>query len=132
MEIEKKLQTENIKCGSGLNQVRIFVYGLTDNIFNIIADMTFGIFIQLIRIDRFSVLNYYVGFLYSGHMFFKDFCCVVQGNRNNGASGLCRYFKSAVFKRQHAQLFAFIARAFRKNADGNSIFNIVDSLQNGF
>ena len=52
MEIEKKLQTENIKCGSGLNQVRIFAYGLTDNIFNIIADMTFGIFIQLIRINR--------------------------------------------------------------------------------
>ena len=133
MEIEKgSFRKENEKRGSGLNQVRVFVYGFTDNIFNVIADMAFGIFIQLIRIDRFSILNYYMGFLYSGHMFFKDLGCVVQGDRNNGASGFCGNFKGAVFKRQHAQFFAFIARAFRENADGNSVFNIVDSLQNGF
>ena len=59
MEIEKgSFRKENEKRGSGLNQVRVFVYGFTDNIFNVIADMAFGIFIQLIRIDRFSILNY--------------------------------------------------------------------------
>ena len=65
-------------CQNGSYKFCVFVYGFTDDIFNMIADMVFSVFVQLIRVDRLSIFNYHMGFPYLRHMIFKNLGRVVQ------------------------------------------------------
>ena len=102
-----------------LNQPRIFMDGIADQLFYIFSDMSFCIFIQLIRIDRLSVFDHNMGLPDLRKMIFEDFRSVVHGDRNDGASALGGDLQGAVAERQHAQFFTGIAGPFGENADGD-------------
>ena len=114
------------------NELRIFVECLPYYVFHIISDMLFGIFFQLIGINRFPVFNYHMGFLYFRKMVFKDLGGIVHRDGNNRTSGLRGNLQGSVAERKHGQLFAPVALPFREDADGNPGFNIIDCLKDGF
>ena len=104
----------------------VFVYGLPYDIFYIVPDMPFGVFVQFFRIDRFPVFNDHMGLFYLRQMVFKDLGCVVHGDRDDRAAAFCRDLERAVFKWEQGQLFAAVAGPLGENADGDASLDIVD------
>ena len=114
------------------NELRIFVDRLPDYIFYMISDMPFRIFVQLIGINGFSVLDHHMGFPDLRKMVFKDLGCIVHRDRDHCTAGLCGNLQGAVAERQHGQLLAPVARPFGEDADGDAVFDIIDCLKDRF
>ena len=91
--------------------------------------MTFCIFIKLIRVDRFPIFDNYMCLLNLWKMALKDFCCIVHGNRDDRTSGFSGDLKGSVLEGEHSQLLAGIAGPLGKYADGYTIFDVLDRLQ---
>ena len=71
-----------------------------------------------------------MGWFYKWYVILNDVTCVCNRHWNDRTSGLFSDFQTAFFKWCH--FIAVSAGAFRENADGNALFDIFDSLQNGF
>ena len=97
-----------------------------------ITDMAFGVLVQLIRIDRLPIFDDDMGLLDLRDMIFEDLRSVIQGDRYDRAAAFGRDLKCSVLERKHGQLFSRIPCPFRKDADRNPVFDVVDCLEDRF
>ena len=102
--------------------------GFLNNVLAVCPDVFLVFGSQLIWIDWSSVFQNNMHFFNPRHMILKNVAGVVHRDRNDRASGLGCDLKSAFFKRKHGQLLAGISGAFRENADGNPLLDVI----NGF
>ena len=101
-----------------------------NDILCITSQSTFFFFWQFVWINRRTILNRDMGWFYKWYVILNDVTCVCDRHWNDRTSGLFSDFQTAFFKWCH--FIAVSAGAFRENADGNALFDIFDSLQNGF
>ena len=72
----------------------VFVDGFFYYIFHIISNMLFRLFIQLIRVDRLSILDNDMSLSDSWNMILKDLRRIIHGYGNDRTAGLRRDFES--------------------------------------
>ena len=86
-----------------------------NDILCITSQSTFFFFWQFVWINRRTILNRDMGWFYKWYVILNDVTCVCDRHWNDRTSGLFSDFQTAFL-----------------NADGNALFDIFDSLQNGF
>lgn len=92
--------------------------------------MLFVVLIQFVGVDRFAVFYNDVNRCNLREMSLKHFCCIIHGNRDDGALRFSGNFEAAFVEGEHIQLIGIgVSGTFREDTDGNAGLDFFDGFQ---